>query len=392
MKIGIITLYYKNNNYGGVAQAYALYKYFSNLGYECELITYKKKPSTLNLVNKNKNLKMLINRCKGKIKRISHVPIEKYLSKRYKAKLETRGQKLENFRNSIPHSKVYSLETISEISDKYDIFITGSDQVWNPGVVDQAFVFSFLKNQNKKILSYASSVAVTDVTDKYKDFMKKELEKYGFISVREKSSKDIIQSLTNKNVEWVMDPTLILERKDWEKLTTERIIKEKYIFSYMIGDNKKQKKQIEKFAKQENLLLVTLPYIKNGNRFEFRIEDYKFGDKQMLDITFEDFLSLIKYSEYVITDSFHAICFSYIFKKEFYAFEKGTLVSTNSRIYTLLELFEATNRIVKDKIEKDNTLLDYDKIDINMSRKIEDSKRFLKTALETFNGGNINAE
>ena len=392
MKIGIITLYYKNNNYGGVAQAYALYKYFSNLGYECELITYKKKPSTLNLVNKNKNLKMLINRCKGKVKRILHVPIEKYLSKRYKTKLETRGQKLENFRNSIPHSKIYSLETISEISNKYDIFITGSDQVWNPGVVDQAFVFSFLNNQNKKILSYASSVAVTDVTDKYKDFMKKELEKYSFISVREKSSKDIIQSLTNKNVEWVMDPTLILERKDWEELTKERIIKEKYIFSYMIGDNKKQKKQIENFAKQENLLLVTLPYIKNGNRFEFKIEDYKFGDKQMLDITFEDFLNLIKYSEYVITDSFHAICFSYIFKKEFYAFEKGTLVSTNSRIYTLLELFEATNRIVKDKIEKDNKLLDYNNIDINMSRKIEDSKNFLKTALETFYGGNINAK
>ena len=241
-------------------------------------------------------------------------------------------------------------------------------------------------------MSYASSVAVTDVTGKYKDFMKKELEKYSFISVREKSSKDVIQSLTNKNVEWVMDPTLILDRKNWEELATKRIIKEKYIFSYMIGDNKRQRKQIEKFAKQENLLLVTLPYIKNGNRFEFRIEDYKFGNKQMLDITFEDFLNLIKYSEYVITDSFHAICFSYIFKKEFYAFEKGTLVSTNSRIYTLLELFETTNRIVKDEIEKDSTLLDYDKIDINMSRKIEDSKKFLKTALDTFNGGNINAK
>lgn len=387
MKIGIITLYYKNNNYGGVAQSYALYKYFSNLGYECELIAYDKTPSTLKLVNKNKSLKKIINRIRVKFRGIVNKPVEKYLSKKYRAKLDARRQKLEDFRNSIPHSKVYKLETISQISDKYDIFVTGSDQVWNPGVVDQAFVFSFLKNKYKNIFSYASSVAVTEVTDKYKKFMKEELEKYSFISVREEPSRDIIQDLTNKKVEWVMDPTLILGRKEWESLMSKRIIKEKYIFSYMLGNSKKQRKQIQKFAKEKKLLLVTLPYIKNGSKFEFKIEDYRFGDKQMLDITFEDFLNLIKYAEYILTDSFHAVCFSYIFKKEFYVFEKETTISTNSRIYSLLQIFMATDRIIKDKLKESENLLDYEKIDKNIEEHICKSKNYIKYALKKFNGG-----
>lgn len=378
-KIGIMTLYYKNNNYGGVAQAYALNKYFINLGYDSELISYNKEKSDLNLVNKNKNVKMIAKRCFNKAKKIMNKTIEKKLEKNYSEGLRMRADNLENFRNSIPHSKVYDSKNINEIAEKYDIFVTGSDQVWNPGVINNAYVFSFLDSKN--IFSYASSLAVTEVTNQYIDFMKKELKKYNHISVREQQSKEILEKAIEKKVEWVVDPTLLLERKEWDSLLETPLIEDKYIFSYMIGDSKEQRKKIKEFSKKKNLKLVTIPYIKNGNKFEFRIEDYRFGDKQMLDITFENFLNLIKNAEYIITDSFHAVCFSYIFKKEFYVFEKESLISTSSRIYSLLELFGTLNRIIKNKIPTQDNFLDYNKIDENILPMIEQSKKYIQTAL-----------
>lgn len=384
MKIGIITLYYKNNNYGGVAQAYALNKYLTNLGFESELITYKLGGSKLNLADKNNNFKMIFSRCCNKVKRTLKAPIEKLLEKRYILKLKERENKLEEFRQKIPHSDVYNINNIVEIENKYDIFLTGSDQTWNPGVVDNAFIFSFLKDKNKNIFSYASSVAVTNANARYINFMKEELEKYSFVSVREEQSKKILQQATNKKINWVIDPTLLLERNDWEKITGKRVIKEKYIFCYMLGDNIKQRRIIKKFAKRMGLKLVTIPYIVNGNKFKFKLEDFKFGDEQMIDLSFNDFLSLIKYADYVVTDSFHAVCFSYIFRKEFYVFEKKTLVSTSSRIYSLLNLFGINNRIVNNSIKIQQDKLNYDKIDENIHNFIKQSKEYINEALDYF--------
>ena len=118
MKIGIITLYYKNNNYGGIAQAYALNKYFMNLGYDSELISYKLGGSKLNLVDKNKSCKMILNRCSNKIKRILKTPIEKVIGKKYIISLNERERKLEEFRMKMPHSEIYNINNIENIENK----------------------------------------------------------------------------------------------------------------------------------------------------------------------------------------------------------------------------------------------------------------------------------
>ncbi len=385
MKIGIITLYYKNNNYGGVAQAYALNKYIESLGYESELITYQKEKSNLKLVVKNKSVNVLIHKIFVKVKRKLVKPIEKMLGKKFKEKLKCRANKLEEFRNKMPHSKVYTLKNIEEIKDKYDVFMTGSDQSWNPGVIDQAFTFECLNECEKNIMSYASSVAVTNVSEQYLEFMKKELKKYKYISVREEQSKDILKNVTDQEIYWVADPTLILEKKQWKNMLSEdKMLKEKYIFSYMIGDSISQRNKIKRFAKKKGLKLVTVPFIKGGNKFEYRIEDNKFGDIQMLDITFEQFLKLIRDAEYVITDSFHAVCFSYVFEKEFYVFEKKTSVSTSSRLYSLLNEFKLVDRIVKDDIIEKNEKIDYLNVNKNIESWLEESRNYLNGALKSF--------
>lgn len=372
-KIGIITLFTNNNNYGGVAQAYALWKYITKKGYSCELINYKKQ--------KNEK-KTIIGICKKNIKKIIMMPNNIYVllkSIKYKNNLKKREEKLEEFRNRIPHSEEFSLKTIEKIKGKYDIYVTGSDQCWNPYVVDDAFVYSFLDNK-EKVISYATSIAIENVDEIYEKYMKKHLKKYKNISVREKSSKKIIEKI-GYDCELVVDPTLLLSRDDWEDITSPRLIDSKYVVAYILGNSTEQRKKIIDYAKELNMKLITIPFIKNGNQFKFKIEDDNFGDNQMIDISFEDFLSLIKYSELVITDSFHAVCFSYIYKKNFYVFER-TGVSTSSRIRTIMnEMNISEERIIKNNINKE-TPIDYEKVDESIKPIIKNSQKILDVWLK----------
>lgn len=383
-KIGIITLYNNNNNYGGIAQAYALSTYFKNLGYDSELINYKKGKNNHNLLIKDKkNILYYLKKVINKIRRILRKPIVDIYQKKYEDKLLERTNKLEKFRDEIQHSKEYDFNSINQIENEYDFFVTGSDQCWNPGVIDDAFVYSFLKGKNKKIFSYASSVAVSNVSEKYKEYMKRELKKYSAISVREEKSKNILQECTEKNIEWVVDPTLLLDKSEWKNIAGKRMVEDKYIFSYMLGEGKKQRKLVNKFARTKNLKLVTIPYIVDGNKFIFKMEDKNFGDVQLLDISFNDFLSLIANAEYVLTDSFHAVCFSYIFEKEFYVFERNSGASTSSRIYSLLKLLDInTSRVWFNKIVEDRDRIDYKKSNEKISKSIENSKKYIQNALD----------
>ena len=382
-KVGIITFYHNNNNYGGVAQAFALYRYFTDLGYDTEIITYKKSSSNLNLTTKNNSIKKVIKRIKRKIeKKIIKEPIEKLFKNKYKNELENRSNKLESFRQQIKHTKIYDSHSIIEIKDKYDYFVTGSDQTWNPGSVDDNFVFNFL-NKDSKIFSYAPSVAVSEFSENYKNFMRNSLSKYKLISVREENSKYLFQEMLNRDVSWVVDPTMLVDKKVWNELASERLIREKYVFSYILGESIKQRNKVKKFAKEKGLKLVTIPYIKNGNKFQFKIEDYKFGDYQMLDISFEDFLSLIKYSDYVVTDSFHAVSFSYIFEREFYVINRDSVISMNSRIDSILKILQLPNRHINSgKVPNNNERIDYKKVNEFANEKIDYSRKYIKKALE----------
>lgn len=381
-KIGIITLYYKNNNYGGVAQAYALCKYFEKIGFNAEMITYlpRKRNDSLG-VSKKINAKKII----LKLKNMTFTFLENTILKKQQINinllLSEREKKLENFRESIPHSIVYNYESIHNIENKYQYFVTGSDQCWNPGVIDDPYVFSFLDKKNKSIFSYASSIAVSELSERYMKYMEEELVKYDAISVREKESKIPLSNITSKDVKWVIDPTLLLNTEDWENITSKKLIEHKYIFCYFLGNDLAERKLAKRISKKLKLPLVTLPFIKSGNKFKFKIQDYKFGNQQMIDIGFEDFLSLIKYAEYVITDSFHAVCFSYIFKKEFFAIEKKSLISTSSRIKNLLEVMEIPERLIKNEKQIYIKKINYNKVKNKIDIFKKESIKYLKQAI-----------
>ena len=164
---------------------------------------------------------------------------------------------------------------------------------------------------------------------------------------------DTFSKVFERNVESVTDPTLLLERKEWETVTAKRQVKEPYIFCYLLGNDRKQRRIAEKIARKQKKLLVTIPHIKNGNSFRFRLEDRCFGDLQLFEVGMEEFFSLIKYADKVITDSFHATLFSYQFETPFWVLERTARSSEtkmNSRIYELTRMLGLERRILKSEL------------------------------------------
>lgn len=385
-KIGIVSLYYNSVNYGGLAQAYALNKYFMDLGYESELISYDRIRKRKSIPECRKNItSMSFGEIAGKCYRKT---AEKLGQKFYARRLAARKNQIKEFRNSIPHSIRYTEDTISQCENEYDIFVSGSDQIWKPGVVDPSFTFDFLKEPEKKmVFSYSSSVSIKELPEDYVRFMAGALKKYRAISVREATTAKQFRAAFNREVSVTVDPVLLIDESNWQKMAGKKLLDENYVFCYMLGDNVEQRHDIKKYARSKNLKLVTLPHIKQSSRFEFRVEDLTFGEKQMFEVGMLEFLGLIKYADAVVTDSFHAGVFSYIFRKEFYLLERPTKNPNdvmNVRIYDLLSLYGLPNRLVKvgESLQgKDDRKIDFTRVEKNVSSARQYSRKYLQEAL-----------
>ena len=373
-KIGILTHYYRSNNYGGNLQAYALCRFINEkvphvsaeqVSYDIySLQTRKRKRYSLSKVIKKLKIKLTytINRT---IKKEIYIELDK----RKKAILKFNQE-------SIPHSiKIYNRLNINECNSEYDIFITGSDQVWHPNVLCPAYLLSFTEKDKVK-LSYAASVAKDILTEEEKQIFKEALRDYKAISVRENEAISLLVDISPMEPEWVLDPVLLLTREKWDFVSTERIVEEPYLFCYFLGDDITIRHLAEEYAKKKNLKIVTLPYLLG----EYRKCDLDFGDERLYSISPPDFISLIKYADCIFTDSFHAAVFSGIYEREYFVFERAEAKNSSSRIYSLLSLYETEEHFCDT--EKKRTLsylLNIKKIDY--SRKLEKLEEMKKKSV-----------
>lgn len=350
MKIGIITHYYKSINYGGNLQAYALLEYIKKLNLDAEQISY---------VRKSNSLKHYVWKTIRTLKNYRNFVIWSNLKKR-------RNSILKFNLGMIKHSELFTDKTIKNANSKYDVFITGSDQVWHPSAVCPAYLLDFADKGKAKI-SYAASLAVDNIPEEKIGMYKNSLKDFNAISVREKNAVDIINNLTEALVECTLDPTLLLSRKDWDKVSEEKNIPEKYIFTYFLGDSENHRNIAKEYAEKNNLRIVTLPYL-TGN---FRESDKKFGDYRLFDVSPGQFISLVKNAECIFTDSFHATVFSIIYNKEFFVFERSFKTSMGSRLNTLTDMFDVKDRFLNTK---DMCVIDY----VELVKPIDYSKEFEK--------------
>ena len=381
MKIGIITLYLNNKNFGGILQAFALQKVISEFGIQCEQLCYKQTESSLKQkIKTGSQYRSLSQNILLVIKKVSAVLLRKITASSIDGLTRNRTHRFNEFEKMIPHShEVYDVSNIKKAVEVYDGFVAGSDQVWNGGVDLPAYTLGFVPESKIKI-SYAASSAGSFYGKWQTEVLKKNLDKMSAISVRENSLKTKLESITNKSVDLVLDPTLLLSRDQWECIAETPAIDEKYILCYFLGDSRKNRKTAASIAKMYNAKILTFPYI-IGNTF--RICDRSFGDIRDFSSGPKEFLGLIKNAEAVCTDSFHAVVFSVVFQKEFFAFPrfKEKSGSSNNRLTDFMAELNLQDRMLQDEQIPHMQAIDYNEVDSISSNMRKDSINWLKKSL-----------
>ena len=379
MKIYIVSLFHNTTNYGGVLQAYALTSVITNkTGNVAKQLDYKylgEKSTWRHKLKKLFNLKKIVVYFKDKLFTTNKKNFQQFEKQRERA--------FQLFvRENIPSTIVYEKGTIGKSLIESDVFITGSDQVWNVEYYDEVYRLEFVPSTKYKF-SYAAGVSSGELTEEQKSIFKKALSTFDAVSVREESAVNTLQLLTDKKVEWVLDPTLLLSREDWDNICSEKRINEKYVFCYFLGKLSLSNKKIIEFAHSKGLKVVSMPYLAWTSK-----RDSDFGDYKIYDATPTDFISLIKHAEYIFTDSFHAAVFSHIYHKNFFVFNRAGLKSMNDRIYSLTSLFDTQDRFcdTKEKISlkyiEGLPSIDYDKPFPKFEAMKEKSINFLKNNLK----------
>lgn len=363
--IGIIT-FHCAHNYGALLQVYALQEKTRMLGYKVEIINYRNKNilNTYKLIKLSKNpincIKLLYNSFK----------YYKYNKKRY--------DNFENFINkNLKLTKEYkSLNELKNDSPKFDCYITGSDQVWNTDItkgLSDAYTLNFGDDGVNRI-SYAASIGKSSLGQE--DY-KTRLSKINYISVREKTAKDLLEPVLNRKIEVVLDPTLLISGKEWEEYFDFRNdVNEKYILTYYVEENDEYVKIVNELSKKTNLKVINFEKINKHNYSNFMKSAYTEGP--------EEFVRLIKNAEYVVTTSFHATVFSILFHKKFFVIPHKT---TGSRVTDLIDKLQIKNRIyyTVDEFKSNenyNEDVDYSMADKILLEEREKSVKFLKEAIE----------
>lgn len=311
-------------NYGANLQAVALQKVIEELGTEVEYIDFEVTTSSV-------GFKRILSWGFGIIR----------LFLGYQIRLKRTNAFRLNYLHFSPHfSEIHEL---SAQVGRYDLLLAGSDQIWNPRYYRQScglYLLTFSNEISKA--SYASSFGIISLSDRLQSIYAEQLQKFKFLSVREKSGLEILKKM-GLNAEVNLDPTLLLNEKQWKALfnISTPIISGEYICCYVMSGADKLNQyviyQAELLQKQiGNIKVVVLGEKEYKGFFSSHIYIRTAGPIE--------FLNYIAHAKYVLTSSFHGTCFSVIFKKDFFSILSKEN-KFNSRIEDLLILLALQHRI-----------------------------------------------
>lgn len=327
MNIGIITLS-ASDNCGSLLQAYALKKILSaygnveiiNFASESSHLIYDIFPKGMSWQDRKKRFKWIVSLA---VNKQSYIKFKKYY--------------LGIFRNE------YTSNDLCEIANKYDVVIAGSDQVWNVEMADFDEAF-FLGWTNSKKIAYAPSLGGRHLRlSPNFEQIQKWLDDFYSISVREETGKRCLEEVTGKKILKVLDPTLILGEKEWEKLVGDPLIKEEYIFYYSWAYCEDSTSNIVSMESKRTGLPV---YVIDPRKWIERD-----ASKWNFIICKENgplaFLNLMYYAKKCFVESFHGMIFAYLFKKDFWLLDTHQdIKELDSRLMELVRLLDAQGRVL----------------------------------------------
>lgn len=344
-KIAIITLY-SNNNFGNKLQNYATQCYFEKLG--CDVFTI---PYWEELHPNNSPL----NKAKDFINNFFYWYYKK-------TGLKHNAKRSEIYKKRYEYIKTFSDEYIKlskqihyknidkSFSKCFDYFVTGSDQVWHcthdeKKELEYFFLMFAAKNQR---ITMSPSFGFDNIPEKYYEMYKNGILGFNNISCREQSGVEIIKNISGIDAELTLDPTMLVDKSIWTNILKRpaNFCEQKYLLVYCLGGyDSTIRRQIEMFCRTHNLCVVDLYDEKNIYFFSTRPDE---------------FLYWIKNAEYVLTNSFHAVVFSILFKKQFYICNRVDSEGMENRIETLLSSFQICNVDFENNY---NNIINYDFVD-----------------------------
>ncbi len=380
LKIGIITIL-KVNNYGAELQAFALQKKIELLGFNAEIIDY--------LYYKNKkHRKEKISRPFVKIGLIKSLKeyfypiktvIKEFRSRKY---VNRRNYRFKLFHDTYTRLSPKTFFSYSELYDAkldYDVYMVGSDQVWNPFTnTSLSPYFLTFAPEGKLKISYASSFGVSiipnDVIDKYQRF----LSEFDYLSVRENKGVEIIRNISGKNALQVLDPTLLLTQEDWDKYAAKI---EKLPSGYVLIYDLKESNYLTDLAKYIakcldcQIVRICKAAIPEDKPDELMIN--------IVDAGPSEFLGIFGAANFVVTNSFHGTAFAINYNKKFYSVISSKK-DNNSRIESLVNLLYLQDCLVHegDDFEKlKNINIDYALVSKLLDEEKDKSVQFLLSSI-----------
>lgn len=352
MRIGVITIE-QVGNYGAELQCYATQKVLQNIECDAEIIDYcyykdyRYKDSKMSepfvpMTFKERIFYVLKYRIVNRF-------VDKILLL-FKSNIARRNNRFSAFHaeNTKMSRRYMSMPELYEASMDYDVFVTGSDQVWNPGAQSsiEPYFLTFAPNSAKKI-SFAASFGISEIDSCLRERYKEYLSRYDFISVREKNACDMVKQLVGKDAECVLDPTLLLTKDEWMKVARQYDnVPERYVLVYTLFESPAIFSLAKKVAKEKGISVLR---ITKRAYFVSHIE----GISNISDAGPAEFVSIIAGADYVVTDSFHGTAFSVNFGIPFL-----TVVSSknksNSRMESLLDVVGLSDRLITDDSDMDS--------------------------------------
>ena len=327
--VSIITLHYINN-YGSVLQSLATQVFFENMGFKAEIV---------DIVRENYKFDALLESVRNNMKKRSkYVEKSKCLQNLliYFWKKQYAREKclFDAFRNQHLHlTKNYMNEQeLLKCPPLADVYCTGSDQVWNwqynDGLLSEYFL-SYAPDDKLKI-AYSASFGRTELTEDECKNIYPLLKKYKIITVRETSALTLLENMGISNARFVLDPTLMISKEEWHSLIPlHNLVKQEYVLLYQLNRNKQMEEFSKDLAKKHNVKLITISQSAKAFLYGGKVKRYP---------SVNEFLSLINFAKFVVTDSFHGTAFSINFEKQLFVFYPPKYSTRLSSILNYLDI------------------------------------------------------
>ena len=351
-KIVVSTFNNSKNNYGGVFQACALSKTLHDMHYDAKFIT---------LENRKIPQKTLLGKGKDIVRKIIKLP--------YKRKIKIKEESFQKFAKKTQNQLVFrDIRQLNENPPIVDVYISGSDQVWNAVSFHEDLFLSYAPENGKKI-SYAASMGNERVPVQNKEKFTHYISRFDCISVREDTMVDLLKEYTDKSICQNIDPVFLMDKEDWLEWATpyKKLKFEKYILAYIIEWNAEYNKKLKMIKKQTGLPVV---FVNLGNLKRVS------ANQVIHDASPNEFLGLLNGAEIIVATSFHGVAMSCVFNKPvmpMIGMDKPT------RIQSLLRHFGLS---CEELLNNNGQGIDYQRVNAIIDDDKQKAKEYLYNAIE----------